>query len=483
MAYRWSRSTWAGVLGTILVAATAHYGHAQEVPSAPPPPSNPSAGEAKSLAGKPPAKQLSKQQIDELIDKVFGRDSEQQARPIRVWLPNFSMVLAATKIGELGGRTVRFHSASAAVVDPDEFNAKATVFHGQEIVLTMDGVLKQLSELKGLSVTAAEIHNQKKKITLCFGIKEAVANVPRVSISPQETKTAPGTDAVPMSAEFEPVGAARKKETLSKITALGLQTRFHFDLASSGSISELLPAHPSLRSKPAVWTNEDLGKVPEATFGEPISKAQSEIKAMEETAFVLAKINQANRQKTDGFLHSLLADRTDLRGLPFLMGDQCRMREDDAKVFARCASLLHQALAQAKADTNPERSEDFWEAMGASFQLINVVNLKEAREVLGNANKEQINRALVAALMQILMPDPEKARLGLAKFLATVPNVEATKALARLAIFSAEQSVRLGGNYRPQTAARARLHGCSSARPPLSSAGDLQAGVRGFGQT
>jgi len=51
-------------------------------------------------------------------------------------------------------------------------------------------------------------------------------------------------------------------------------------------------------------------------------------------------------------------------------------------------------------------------------------------------------RAAVAVLTQILMPEPEQARVSLAKYLAMIPHTDATKALVRLAIFSAEDTVR-----------------------------------------
>jgi hypothetical protein len=50
--------------------------------------------------------------------------------------------------------------------------------------------------------------------------------------------------------------------------------------------------------------------------------------------------------------------------------------------------------------------------------------------------------ARVAALMQVLAPESPGLRLGLVKYLAGVPYVEATQALAKLALFSAEEEVR-----------------------------------------
>ncbi len=48
----------------------------------------------------------------------------------------------------------------------------------------------------------------------------------------------------------------------------------------------------------------------------------------------------------------------------------------------------------------------------------------------------------VAALTQILDPEPAAMRLGFVKYLSEVPQAEATQALGRLALFSPEREVR-----------------------------------------
>src|SRR6516165_124653 len=111
MANRLLHITWACVLTAVVIAAAGQFSQAQTPPAAP----QVRAVEAKNSAGNPPPKELTKRQIDELIEKVFGRDSDVRQRPIRVWLPSFSMVLSAKEVGDLGGRTVLFGSASAAV--------------------------------------------------------------------------------------------------------------------------------------------------------------------------------------------------------------------------------------------------------------------------------------------------------------------------------------------------------------------------------
>jgi hypothetical protein len=56
--------------------------------------------------------------------------------------------------------------------------------------------------------------------------------------------------------------------------------------------------------------------------------------------------------------------------------------------------------------------------------------------------EDRVTRARIAALMQVLAPEPPAMRLGLAKYLSGVPHVEATRALARLALFATEADVR-----------------------------------------
>jgi hypothetical protein len=50
--------------------------------------------------------------------------------------------------------------------------------------------------------------------------------------------------------------------------------------------------------------------------------------------------------------------------------------------------------------------------------------------------------ARIAALMQVLVPESPALRLGLVKYLSAVSHAEATRALARMAVFSQEEEVR-----------------------------------------
>src|SRR5262249_10987372 len=67
---------------------------------------------------------------------------------------------------------------------------------------------------------------------------------------------------------------------------------------------------------------------------------------------------------------------------------------------------------------------------------------KTIADQLKNTVQEEFDAARVAALMQILAAESPATRRGLAKYLAGVPHLDATRALAKLAIYSPEVEVR-----------------------------------------
>jgi hypothetical protein len=84
-----------------------------------------------------------------------------------------------------------------------------------------------------------------------------------------------------------------------------------------------------------------------------------------------------------------------------------------------------------------ETAEAFWEQYReACAQEDSVGDLHD------RAHCEMVSLTRVAALMQVLAPESPGLRLGLVRYLAGISHVEATKALAKLALFSAEEEVR-----------------------------------------
>ena len=65
-----------------------------------------------------------------------------------------------------------------------------------------------------------------------------------------------------------------------------------------------------------------------------------------------------------------------------------------------------------------------------------------AAERRDRAHEQVVTLARVAALMQVLAPESPGMRRGLVKYLAGIPYAEATRALAKLALFAPEEEVR-----------------------------------------
>jgi hypothetical protein len=213
--------------------------------------------------------------------------------------------------------------------------------------------------------------------------------------------------------------------------------------------------------------------------------------AMKQIAHQIAKINHLNDKKTDGFIEALLDERLDLHGLPFAMGDACRTTGERSRQFAHAVATVRRALqpsvqasvavpasgpapvsvpvsapvASGTATTptsgssagtpsqppapavapvffaqappvDPPSAGAFWE------QYPNLcIQEDKAQGKIRREQCETITLARIAALMQILAPMPNM-HPGLVKYLSTLSHVEATRALARLAIFSGDEEAR-----------------------------------------
>ncbi len=231
--------------------------------------------------------------------------------------------------------------------------------------------------------------------------------------------------------------------------------RYHFDIDPKTPLKDLLPVPP----KTVPIRNlivADLTHVPEVQFQDPDalkfsgkSKQEREAasrKAMIEIARQLAKINFLNGQKTDRFMERLLASRPDLAGLPFTLGDACRLTSAERKAFqAELRQVRHLLPVEAaqpvtkssKPDPADEktwlrqRAQGFWTEYGDQLKT----------------EKGKESAAAVAVLMQVLGPEPY-FHPGLAQCLAVIEKNSPDKgrsveALARLAIYGQNTETRL----------------------------------------
>ena len=69
-------------------------------------------------------------------------------------------------------------------------------------------------------------------------------------------------------------------------------------------------------------------------LSDPLSKELLANDAVEKIAHLAAKINHLNSKQSDGFIRELHGHRLDLRGLPLLIGKECRTSKRDTEVSA-----------------------------------------------------------------------------------------------------------------------------------------------------
>lgn len=273
--------------------------------------------------------------------------------------------------------------------------------------------------------------------------------------------------------------------------------RFQFKIAPNTPLKDLLPVPPRAKNEPVPVIAKDLSQVPEVEFQLPQGKNLGNEETLKRTAHQIAKINHLNGKDTEGFLEALRGQRQDLAGLPFAMGDACRTNGERSRQFALAVATVRAALqpggripfgvtVTTSANTTstplvvnalvpssqpggvpaastpvlpptqvfqdvivqtPDRSgspaadrpaaESFWE----QYETACAQEDKKLARV-DRTCQEHVTLARIAALMQVLAPESPSIRLRLVKYLSGISHVEATRALARLAIFSSEDDVR-----------------------------------------
>jgi hypothetical protein len=227
--------------------------------------------------------------------------------------------------------------------------------------------------------------------------------------------------------------------------------RFQFNIDPQTPLKNLLPTPPEIaRARPVV--GDDPAKVPELLFQKALPKELPTEQVMEQTALTIARINHVNKKETDAFIKALREQRTDLAGLHFAMGDACRTKGEHSRQFTIAVALVRRSMSANGGNGgeaggtgsiidqpgDPSPAAAFWERFR--------VNCAEEDANVHRIDRERLDImtcARIAALMQILAPEAPSVRLGLVRYLAATSHVEATRALAKLALFSQEEDVRL----------------------------------------
>jgi hypothetical protein len=188
-------------------------------------------------------------------------------------------------------------------------------------------------------------------------------------------------------------------------------------------VAKLLPIAPREKRSP-VYLGGNLQAVPELMLEAVPSRTPELPRQGEELPTVgqwrsrkeraVAVALHLNAREEDGFLKSLLGNRRDLDGLAFQMGDACRMK--------------------------PERKRPFKDAAETARQRSDALLAEEA--TLGEREREQRWLAQTAALAQILPGEEIKGQLLQVRAMASIPRPEATRELARVAVFADDPTVR-----------------------------------------
>ncbi|MBP3960729.1 HEAT repeat domain-containing protein [Gemmata sp. G18] len=218
--------------------------------------------------------------------------------------------------------------------------------------------------------------------------------------------------------------------------------RLAFKIDPNASVKDLLPPAPKIARARGPLVTDDLTKVEEVEFEARPEKVPSDGKLTERAAHQLAKINHMNAKKTDAFMAALVENRPDLAGLPFAMGDDCRTSGERSKQFGHAVATIRRSFPNQttfgrQADGVPPGVQGFW-PLYTTFCDQEDATRSRTDKVLA----EHVAVARIAALMQMLAPESPELRTGLVKYLAAVQHAEATKALAKLAVFSSEDEVR-----------------------------------------
>ncbi len=191
---------------------------------------------------------------------------------------------------------------------------------------------------------------------------------------------------------------------------------------AKATLKDLLPHSPALT---AVYTGEDLSLVPEVRYAAPPEKALTAEQWERRIGHHVASALHLNAKEEDGCLKAMLKGRHDLKGLPLVLGGACRTSGFKARAFKEQAALV-------KPLSPDQVAGSFIHArMGARHS-----HGKEPEKA------EQYLQAHIAAVRQIGGAFEGKDQLAPVRYLTSAPRVEATRELARVAVFSPYKPAR-----------------------------------------
>ena len=139
----------------------------------------------------------------------------------------------------------------------------------------------------------------------------------------------------------------------------------------------------------------------------------------------------ANPQNQDALVLARMKDRPELQGMPFVMGTACRIDGNRANQFQTSVSAVREGLEQDSIPANRSQSH-----ADESTMFWSTYNLNNRGQGVDTAPG-------VAALSQMLAPERTGLRRSLVQKLAQSKHPDATRAIARAAIFDVDGEIRL----------------------------------------
>jgi hypothetical protein len=209
-------------------------------------------------------------------------------------------------------------------------------------------------------------------------------------------------------------------------------------------VNKLLPKPPRFKALLGPVLSGNLMDVPEVAFADPLpGKAPAGVSWKDHFKHnrdvllkQIAHMSHLDEKRADGFMEAMLAQRADLSGLPFILGDGCRMEYEQCDFFVRAACAVRDSLQTSnRREVGEDGVKEMWETLRGMYA-------KEDSTADFSVLRDRAIPARIAALTQILAPLSPEKRVGLAQYLRDIGHVDATRALARLAIYSQEQEVR-----------------------------------------
>jgi hypothetical protein len=174
----------------------------------------------------------------------------------------------------------------------------------------------------------------------------------------------------------------------------------------------------------------ELTRVPEVAVDSAVPHSVGPAQAKAHISQLIATIRQENAGGQDAFVLANMKRRPELQGMPFVMGAACRQERVKAVSFQASVSAVRDGLEMdsarfASRDPKSDPHGPFWQTYMA-----------------GTAHQGIDTDHGVAALTQILGPERRTMRASLLERLKQSNRPEATRAIARSAIFDSDGDIR-----------------------------------------